>query len=189
MLWFIAAKAFLGGVPRWVWIALAAVAVLTAGVVWHKHRAHAAIQAAVKAEDAVWVQRLADERKRAVAARSEAEAAHAAMSDMERKQHEQVIRSNAAAASALLVRGAGAARCRPLDNPGAATSPGGHNQSAPITDAARSQMPTGDWALVPWDWLVKRAQEHDDVLDEDRTWRTNDAHQREAWEKMRKDHP
>lgn len=177
---------FFKGVPRWVWIALAAVAVLTAGIVWHQHRARAAIQAAVKREDAAWASRLADAEKRAQAARMEAEKTSAAISENVRKQNDQANRTIAADAAALRLRGPGAASCRQVDYPRVSAGAGRSIAASAKSDAAGPQVPSDDLAAVPWQWLTGRAEEHDQLRAETLAWRDWYAKQFAAWEKMRK---
>jgi hypothetical protein len=120
-----------------------------------------------------------------------AEQVAAAISKNERTQHEQALRSNAALADALQLRGPGAAasHCGPVDHPRLSAGAGGHFDAAAGADAAGPQVPASDWATVPWSWEVGRAKEHDDLLDEVKRWRENDGRQRAAWEAMRKEQP
>ena len=73
----------------------------------------------------------------------------------------------AVAAADLRVRGPGRASCpAPVD-----AGTGGH-QPAPAAEAdAGSAVSAGNWARVPWDWLVTVVQEHDDLLTEATAWR------------------
>lgn len=192
---FAGVTGFLKRVPRWVWIVLAAAAIVGAGVIWHQHRAHAAIAAAKAdqkaADDAAWQKKLAQAHADALAWKGRAEHQGATIARLNKEKHDVEIRDHAAVADALSLRGPGAAagHCRPGDHPSAAALAGGRNQAAAGADAARPQVPAGDWALVPWDWLVKRGQEHDDLLTDELTRRAADAQQREAWEKMRNGAP
>lgn len=192
---FAGVTGFLKRVPRWVWIALAAAAIIAGGVIWHQHRAHAAIAAAKAdqkaADDAAWQKKLDRAHADALAWKSRAEQQGASIARLNKEKHDVEIRDHAAVADALSLRGPGAAasHCRPGDHSSAAALAGGRNQAAASADAARPQVPAGDWALVPWDWLVRRGQEHDDLLTDELTRRTADAQQRAAWEKMRNGPP
>jgi hypothetical protein len=163
---------------------------IIAGYFIHQHYAHKAIDRAKleqkAADDKAFAGKLADVAKRAAEISTKAEGVARSIADLERTRHEETVRHNAADA-ALLMRGAGAAasHCRPVSNSAPSTGTGGYVSSAPVSDAAGSQVPAGDWALVPWDWLVLRAQEHDDLLSRAVTVNRNDKLQRDAWEKMR----
>lgn len=178
------AKAALAKIPPQVWYALAAIALVIGGYFFHQHKVHRLIADTKaeqrKADDAMWHAELDKVHAQAVAWKARAESQAAAISQSERKIHEQTVALDAADARALSLRGPGkaAAGCRPVDHPIARTGTSGHDQAAAIPNAAGSQVPAGDWATVPWDWLVKRAQEHDDLRSEDQAWRSNDAKQR-----------
>lgn len=64
----------------------------------------------------------------------------------------------AADAQSLLLRGPGKARCAPAVPQGA----GGANPAEP--NAPGPEMPSGERAAVPWDWLVNRSRGHDELL-------------------------
>lgn len=178
-------------VPRWAWIAAAAVALLTGGYLFHQHRAHAAIAAAKAeqkaADDAAFAKRIAAVAAQATEIRKRAEALSASISNEERIKNDQAHARNAADADALRLRGPGAAasNCRPVDHPAAPAASSGHSQAAATSPAPRPGMPANDWATVPWQWLVTVVKEHDDLLADEVTTRAADAQQRAAWEKMR----
>lgn len=73
----------------------------------------------------------------------------------------------AIAATDLRVRGPGRASC---PAPIVATS-GGHQPAAAEEANAGPEVSPGDWARVPWSWLVDVVQEHDDLLTEATSWR------------------
>jgi hypothetical protein len=172
--------------PAWVWIALAVSAALVAGYFIHRHQVNKfrteTQRAQMAADNDHWRAKLAAAHADALDWKQKAEAKAAGISREERIRDEDTIRRNAAAADALGMRGAGAAtsHCRPLDHPSARAGTGGHEQAAPVADAAGSQVSSGDWSIVPWKWLVQRGREHDDGIAENLAWRTNDARQREA---------
>jgi hypothetical protein len=185
------ASGFLKRVPRWVWIALGAIALLVAGYVYHQHKAHAAIAGAKleqkAADDTAWQKRLGQAHAAALAWRGRAEQQGATIARLNKEMHDAQIRDHAAVADALSLRGPGAAasHCRPVDHSAAASVAGGRSEAAAGADAAGRAVPSGEWAVVPWDWLVTRAREHDDLLTDETTRRAADKQQREAWEKMR----
>jgi hypothetical protein len=191
MPWFIAAKAFLGGVPRWVWIALAAVAALTAGVVWHHHKAGEAIKAAVNARDREWQTAIAKMHQHDLVLRQQEEAAAAVISDKVRKQNEEANRTIAADAAAVRLRGPGAASCRPIDYPRVSIGAGRSQPVSGSGDAAVAQVPSGegiDLIGLPFTGTVSFAQQHDAFRAEALSWRDWYAKQSAAWEKMRAGH-
>ena len=84
-------------------------------------------------------------------------------------------------ANAARVRGPGKAVC-----PGLPAAPSGSQQAPSTTTDAGPQVPSGDWARVSWSWLVSVIEEHDQLLNEDQTWRNNDKQQRQNWPKPTK---
>lgn len=80
----------------------------------------------------------------------------------------------------LRLRGAGAAACpRPATTSTAASE---HSPAAAEADAAGAGVLTGDWAAVPWGWLVTRAEEHDKCIIEAQAWRDQRAAAQRAYE-------
>jgi hypothetical protein len=69
-------------------------------------------------------------------------------------------------ADTLRLRGPGKAVCPPVSG-----APGEHQQATPDTNVAGPSLPTDERAAVPWNWLVQRAQEHDELLNENKAWR------------------
>jgi hypothetical protein len=181
-----AAKNVASKVPPKVWYALAIVAALVAGYLVHQHLVHkfrTEVQRAQMASDNDhWKRKLAAAHADAIAWKLKAEAAAATISKEERTQDEETIRSDAAVADALGMRGPGAAasHCGPVGDPGAGAGAGGHEPPVAEPDVTGPAVPSENWALVPWDWLVGRAREHDDGLAENLAWRNNDARQRTA---------
>jgi hypothetical protein len=180
----------LKNVPVPVWKVLAIAAAILGLVLLHQHVAHKAIADAKAeqkaADDAAFVRQLAQARAEALNWKGRAEQAGQAIAKLNKEKHDAETRSHAVAAQSLLVRGprAAAGHCGPVDRTGPGAGSDRHDDAASNPDAAGSQMPAGNWALVPWDWLVSRALEHDDLLSEALTWRTNDREQREAREKL-----
>lgn len=191
--------------PRWGWVALAVVALLIVGTIWHgrKEAAHdKALTAQVTAQvNAAWTKRFDHMLAQADDVRRRAEAASAKISTKWKEHNDAQIRDHAAVAGDLRLRGPGRAAfagCRPVDHPGLsspASEPGG---PAGAGSAAAGQMPAGDrlaglpggardaFAVVPWSWLVDQAQRADDSRSEVITWRNWYADQLAVWEAMRR---
>lgn len=87
----------------------------------------------------------------------------------------------AADARDLGLRGPGKAACPGGSGP--ATTASGHIGPASLADAPGPALPATDRAAVPWQWLVTRAQEHDSLLAEVKSWRADDAQLRKVWPK------
>ena len=80
-------------------------------------------------------------------------------------------------ANSLRVSGPGKAVCRPS----AAASGDGTRAAKP--DAPGPALPPADSAAVPWNWLVQRSEEHDQLLAEVEAWRTWHDEVLKAWPK------
>lgn len=83
-----------------------------------------------------------------------------------RKATDEKNRADAADAAGLVQSGPGKARC-----PSVPKSPGGPVTPPADNGTAGPALPPDDSAAVPWNWLVTRAQEHDQLLNEDQAWR------------------
>lgn len=169
----------LGKAPRWLIYGGIGLIALVCAFIWHGHEVKqvkaAAFAAGEAKADKDW-QTSFDSLKGAfdkVLAKSKER--RIKISDFERQLHDQAIRRNADAANDLRLRGPGRAAapiCRANLDTGPGTGPSGPAGSAPDRDAPRPEMPAdGGQAIVPWGWLVQRAQEHDDLLSEVTTWR------------------
>lgn len=173
MTWFLA---FLGRVPRQVWIGIGS-ALLLAGLIWlHQHKAHQAITAAEKrGEDRAYARVEAKAIKLAKDA--------AAISAKARSLNNETNRRIAADADHLRVRGPGRAACL---NP---VTPSSGRYVAPVgkPDVAGPDLPTADGeallAAVPWPWLVDRAEQCDLNRAEAETWRAWHKALNGAWAK------
>jgi hypothetical protein len=107
--------------------------------------------------------------------------AQAAIDQISKELRERTDEENrriAGDADALRLSGPGKAACRP-----APQASGGHGASPAKPDAPGPALPPDDRAAVPWGWLTDRAQEHDQLLTENKAWR--DWYQRlvENWPK------
>jgi hypothetical protein len=185
------AKSDISAIPPKVKLALLAIAAAVLLYFVHQHQVGkliATTKAAQKAaDDAAWQKRLDQGRADAIAWRERATQQGAAIARLNKEKHDAEIRDHAALADALSMRGPGAAasHCGPDGHSSAAAVAGGRNEAAADAHAAGSQVPAGDWAVVPWSWLVDRAREHDDLLTDEATRRAADKQQREAWEQLR----
>jgi hypothetical protein len=172
--------AFLKSIPRWAWIAIAAVAIVAASVIWHQHKAHAAIAAAEKrGEDRAYAHIAA--KARAIEQRA-AELGRK-ISAAIRSRTDEENRHIAARADAQRLRGPGASACSGYSRLPAAA--GGPKSKPGLSDAARPRVPADDIAAVPWPWLVDRAEQCDLNLTEVTAWRSWYEQQSAAWEKLR----
>lgn len=180
---------FLRGLPWQVWAAIAALALIAGGLWWHGRAVAAAHDAAFAAgrahEAARWQGAFATMQQASNQWKTNYETAAAALSTERRLRHAEDLGRIAAAADDLRLRGPGKAAapaCRPIADPGAGTAAGGPVIGAAEPDAPRPGMPAPDgpdqFALVPWGWLVQRAEEHDRLLSEALAWRAHDAEQR-----------
>lgn len=176
-------KNIVAKVPRWVWLTLAVVIALLAAVLVHQHYAQKRIDAAYaqgKADaNKQWAEAFESMRKTSEAWKQRYETKSDALTNLERTRHEETLRANAARADDLRLHGPGrasAAYCRPGNDPRLSGLPGGQDGTPAQPDAPGPQVPSGDgFAIVPWSWLVQRAEEHDALLSEvttSRRWHT-----------------
>lgn len=152
---------FLKRVPRWVWIALAVLAVILAGAWWHGRQVKAFGNERFAAG---YAKRVAEES---------AEAARRAARDVEitapiRRKTDETIASNARHADALRVRGPGAAAA--CVNPVPA-GPGRRDAPVGGADAAADRVPDPQRIIVPFPWLVDSGERCDGALAEASAWR------------------
>lgn len=193
--------------PRWAWIAFAVVAALVGGYFLHQHKAHAHDTALVKAtidkRDQLWRDALAKAHAGAIASRARTEAAGAKISTTLKGKHDAQVRSNASDARDLQLRGPGKAAvdCRLGDHPGLPAAAGQPGRPAGGANAAAAEVhpadrlaglpagARGDFAVIPWSWLVEQGREADDSRAEVLTWRAWYDQQAAAWERMRSQTP
>jgi nitrogen fixation/metabolism regulation signal transduction histidine kinase len=116
--------------------------------------------------------------KRATQLANQLTAAAVKLKDQANEEHLAI----AVAATDLRVRGPGRASCpAPV-----VASTSEHQSTASDGAFAGPEVPAGNWARVPWDWLVTVVQEHDDLLNEDTAWRHNYVAQSEIISDERK---
>lgn len=170
-------KDFLKAIPREVWIALIVVIALVLAVWWHNSHADAQLKLAyeqgVADRDKELDDALALMEEDAKAWKEKYETASNALAVTERALHDQTLRSNAARADALRLRGPGASQaCRGSDNPsGLSSRTSSNGTAAQQSDADGSGVLADDRATVPWPWLVARAESCDADRDEVIRWR------------------
>lgn len=164
---------FFGGVPRWVYIALAVAALIGGGLYAHHRAVKSAYDAAFKAGGEAEAAR-AKEANRKLAVKQ------AAITAPIRKANDETNTRIAGDADDLLLRGPGKAAVH-CPAPAAARQPQPPAQPA---SAAAAPMPAEDGATafvaVPWGWLVGTGKQCDLELAENVAWRSWFARQSAA---------
>ena len=176
-----------------VWSALA----------WHSGRSEAAVEAAVTTaltkQSAEWRASFASMQSTAAIWKQRSQQAGTDLADLRRQTHEDELRRIGADADAVRLRGPGlaaaSAGCRRIDDPRTRAAAGGLGEPATGPDASGPGLPERDrgggfapeYAVVPWGWLVRRAEEHDALLSKVVTWRRHDAEQRALFHGARAD--
>lgn len=157
---------------------------------WHEARSETAIETAVTAalskRDGQWQNAFDTMKGAADKWRENFEGRRDALAAARRQAHEDELRRIGVDADALRLRGPGLAAagagCRPEADPRAGATTSGQQSPAAGPYAPRPGLPEGDrdgdFALVPWGWLVRKAEEHDALLSEAGAWRLHDADQR-----------
>lgn len=187
----------LTAIPPKVLYALLGVIALTFAVIWHGHEVKQVKAAAFTAGRTAGITEMRasyDKLKAAFDLEAQTSQKRAAIiSETERQLHEQDLRRNALAADDLRLRGPGkaAARiCRPDVAAGLPGRPGGPQITPAAPSPAGPEMPTGDReAVVPWGWLVRTVQEHDDALDENAAWRRWYPQQAAEFDRLKREIP
>lgn len=168
-------------------------------VAWHGGKADAAIKSAVDAaltrRDAEWQASFDSMKNTAGIWKGRAKAASGKLADERKARHEEDLRRIGALADDLRLRGPGQAAAgacrRPGSDPALRAATGGYIAAAAGPDAPGDRMPAQDgrdqFAIVRWDWLVRRGEEFDALLSEATTWRAHDAEQRALHEKSIED--
>lgn len=184
------AKAAAQKVPKWVWIALATVAVLVGGYLWVNHKIHQAYANGSKAGHAA---QFAYDEGIAAKARAQARAykvqldtANAKIHNQEQTSHDQTVAANRTLADALRVRIAQRQRVQAGDRgsanlPGTAATgvPAGGSQAQ--ADAQLGEGAAGSVVCVDANQLISYAEQADN--EHDALVRTEDAQKRyqEHW--------
>lgn len=106
----------------------------------------------------------------AVAKAKQIDKVNVQLSAIIKEQADEESRRTAGDAQSLRVSGPGRAVC-----PAASAAASGHEQAAPVPDAAGPALPPADGqdllAAVPWGWLTDRGGEHDQAIIENKAWR------------------
>lgn len=178
-----ALRATVGGfarsIPGWVWKAAAALLLLGGLYWWHSSAVSSAYDrgevAGKAAEKKEWQVAFAAMKRAAYHWRDEAEAGSDRITELTGALHDQNRRDINARADDLRLRGPGkAAACgRPGADPSLSSSPGGQGSATSPADAPPDRVPAPDrFAIVPWGWLVKSGEDHDELRNEVMTWRS-----------------
>jgi hypothetical protein len=177
-----AAKAtdFIKAVPRWAWIALAVVSILLLGSCAHKRKVKAFGEERYAAGVAYEQARL---EKKAKELKAKVDALSGKITTQLRTKHDEKVIVINRAADDLRLRGAGKASCS--SPAGIPSGPSGSVAPSGQGSVAGPQVPTGDFAAVPWGWLVDRAEVCDLNRQEVLTWREWHRQQSEAWAKLK----
>lgn len=172
--------ALLKRIPRAAWIALAVIAILLVGSCVHKRKVKAfgeeRYAAGVNAEG----ERIA---AKAEALKRKADALSRKISNALKEKNDEENRAIASNADALRLSGAGKAACP--RSAGVPSAPGRSEPANGRSDVAGPEMPSGDFAAVPWGWLVDSAERCDLNRAEVLTWREWHKQQSEAWAKIK----
>ncbi len=178
-----ALRATVGGfarsIPGWVWKAAAALLLIGGLYWWHSSAVSSAYErgetAGKAAQDAKWQIAVKEWKRAALLWKRNYETEADQNAALLRGQHDQNLRDIAARADDLRLRGPGNIAACPgrRGNPGVSGGSGGQVASAAEPDAPRDPVRDEEpMAIVPWGWLIGRAEEHDALLDEVKTWRT-----------------
>jgi hypothetical protein len=168
-------------VPAKVWLGLAGLLLIGALVWYHNHAVGKAYETGKQAErivrDKYWQAEIASARDAAHNWKAAYDAKSTTVVLLRKRLYAEEISRNAALADDLRLRGpgkAGACPGRRID-PGLSGVPGGSIDPAPQPDAPGGPMPAGDgYAIVPWGWLVNKAEEYDRLLAEVKAVRGRD---------------
>ena len=174
--------------PPWVWELVLIALAIGAGMLLHHTqvvRHDNGVRTAQQTQDnAAWQKALAKEHEAAMKWKAGFDQQSAATVAEERKLNEKAVADDAALARALSLHGPGAASasgCRQGDHTSAAAAPDRHEQTAASSSASGSELPSEDGAIVPWNWLVRVLQEHDDMRADLQVIEDNDKKQRANW--------
>jgi hypothetical protein len=186
------AKRDIAAIPPKVKLAIAGALIVMALFFVHQHVAHKRLKAAdaagyarAKAEDAAAMKKAHDE---AAAARARQEQVGATITNEVRTRHDQEDRNIAVRARDVGLRGAGAARCGPLDYSDLSAGAGRSQQAGRSGDVAVGQLPPGEGVELiglPVPGTVAFAEQHDTLRNEVLTWREWYDRQFKAWERFR----
>lgn len=169
------ARSVIKAIPWQAWIAILVAAAFLLAIHNRNHWKHVATERQAE------LAQLHSQVDAADRAARQAEAQASKISQQLRNRTDEENSRIAGDARTLSLRGPGKAICTAVP-----ASPGGHEQGPPNTDVAGPALPTDDRAAVPWPWLVTRAQEHDELLNEVTAWRTWHDEVLKVWPKTGK---
>jgi hypothetical protein len=178
-----AAKSFFKSLDGQGWVGLIAALVLTflwlraEGESRHWHKQSDRFESLHKAE----VANEAKIAKQAVDLKTRVDALTSSITSTLKERSDAENARIAADADAVRLRGPGKAVCP--GGPGAAGTPVRSGQTAAAATDAGSQVPSGNWARVPWDWLVILTQEHDQMRTDLQAIEDQHAQLEKAWPK------
>lgn len=170
--------------PRVIW-ALVAMGMILGAVLWYNHAIGRAFangrEAGVTEANAKWKAAFDQQRRASLQWKRNYQEQSALLTSQIGERYAQDLRRNDALADDLRLRGPGrAAACSgSVHSPRVASGTGGHDETPSGPNAPGDQVPADDRnAIVPWGWLVRKAEDHDDLLAEVNAWRSHDAKQK-----------
>jgi hypothetical protein len=172
--------AMLKRIPRWAWIALAAVAILLLGSCVHKRKVKAFGEERYAAGVAYEQARI---EKKAKELKAKVDALSGKITTQLRTKHDEKVVVITRAADDLRMRGPGKASC-----PGYSGIPSGSGRpdaAGRRPDASPSGLPEQDRIALPFAWAVDNAERCDLNRAEVLTWREWHKQQTEAWAKIK----
>lgn len=187
------AKDVAARIPPKVKLAIAGILLLVVLFFVHQHIAHKRLKAADAAGYArgvqVYKRALEIVHARAIERRKRFERGSAAITTDVRTRHDQNDRNSIALAGDVRLRGPGAARCRPVDNPGVPAGAGGYGAGGGAGAAQVAGLPGQggvELIAVPFPGAVAFGEVSDLNRNEVLAWREWYDRQFKAWEQMRK---
>ena len=174
-------KAFFGALNVQGWIGLVAALLLgwkwlgAAGEARHWHKQSDRYEALYNGE----VANEAKIAKQAVDLKTRIDALTSSITKTVRDMHDAEDRRIASDADAIRLRGPGKATC---PSSAGASSAAVRHDAATGADAG-PQVSSGDWAAVPWNWLVQVVEEHDQLLNKVKAAEEQHTQLEQAWPK------
>lgn len=176
MTW-LAAKAFLGRIPRWAWIALAAAILIGLGIRWHNGQVKAADRAGYARAER-------DIAAKALALKAKIDATTARITAKLKERNDEETRRIAADADDVRLRGPGKASCPRVA--GIPRPASGHNPPARSAGTALDTLSDAggsDLIAMPFSGAVALAEQHDRCRADVLSYREWEKLVRDAWPK------
>lgn len=167
--------AFLKRIPRWVWIALAVVLIIVAGLWWHGRQVKAFGE---ERFNAGYAKAIEDGKKRV----RKVEQKSTKITTEIRSKSDEEIRRNTRRADDLRLRGPGAAACL---NSGIPDSASGHDAAGGQPDASGARVPEQNRIALPFNYAVDQAEVADANRIEVLAWREWHRRLTDEWAKYR----